>query len=265
MWKPLVVDYQHVSNEIDLYGLSDRTRVSLLPPAIIIRNFYDKKNCQTIVDRTKSYNKNNFQNDKLLHLGPFLMEHVTDKRRYFEAAKDAQKTIGKIFEEIENPIEKIYKAISMLFPGFSVSVATESQNDYSQVIIRMHEKEKSIPIHKDNVRHEGKEYAAVRGIDYQLSCVLHLQESEAGGELIIYDKQWKKEDEKFRNIDFGYSSELVKNNEFCKLSGFSAGDLVVINPNYYHEVTKITGDTSRITLGMFLGFYSKESRIVAWA
>ena len=263
MWKPLVVDYQQFPDDADLHALSDRTSTPL-PPAMIIRNFYDKKNCQTIVDRTKNYSKDSFQNDKLLHLGPFLMEHVTDKKGYFEAAKYAQKTIGKIFEEIENPIEKIYGFISMLFPAFSVSVATESQNDYSQAIIRMHEKGKSIPIHKDNVRHEGKEYA-ICGVEQQLSCVLHLQESESGGELIIHDKQWKKEDERFRNIDFGYSAELVKGSKFCKMSGFDAGDLVIINPNYYHEVTKITGNTSRITLGMFLGFYSKEARIVAWA
>ena len=263
MWKPLVVDYQQFLDETDLHELSCRTSTTL-PPAMIIRNFYDKKNCQTIVDRTKNYSKDSFQSDKLLHLGPFLMEHVTDKKGYFEAAKDAQKTIGKIFEEIENPIEKIYEFISVLFPPFSVSVATESQNDYSQAIIRMHEKGKSIPIHKDNVRHEGKEYA-ICGVEQQLSCVLHLQESEAGGELKIYDKQWKKEDERFRNIDFGYSAELVKDSKFYKLSGFAAGDLVIINPNYYHEVTKITGDISRITLGMFLGFYFKESEIVAWA
>ena len=263
MWKPVVVDYQRFIDETDLYALADKISHHH-PPTMIIRNFYDKKNCQTIVDRTKNYGKNSFQNDKLLHLGPFLMEHVTDKKGYFEAAKDAQKTIGEIFKEIENPINKIYEFISMLFPAFSISVATESQNDYSQAIIRMHEKGKSIPIHKDNIKHEGKEYA-ICGVDSQLSCILHLQESETGGELIIYDKQWKKEDERFRNIDFGYSSELVKGSKFFKLSGFTTGDLVIINPNYYHEVTKITGDTSRITLGMFLGFYTKESRIVAWA
>ena len=193
------------------------------------------------------------------------MEYITDKRGYFEAAKDSQKTIQEIFEGLEeNPIDKIYEFISILFPSFSVSVATESQNNYSQAIIRMHEKGKSIPIHKDNVRHEGREYS-VSGVDNQLSCVLHLQESEAGGNLIIYDKQWKKEDEKFRNIDFGYSSELVKDVGFCKLPDFEAGDLVIINPNYYHEVTKITCNTSRITLGMFMGFHIKESKIVAWA
>ena len=190
MWEPLVVDYQQVLHEIDLRtALSDKKNP--FPPVIIIRNFYDKKNCQTIVKRAKNCNHNSFQNDKLLHLDPFLMEHITNKKGYFEAAKDAQKTIENVFTGIENPINKIYEFISRLFPHYSVSVATESQNDYSQAIIRIHENGKSIPIHKDNVRHEGKEYS-VCGVDHQLSCVLHLQESETGGELVIYNKQWKK-------------------------------------------------------------------------
>ncbi|MDH3395097.1 MAG: hypothetical protein OEL52_02965 [Nitrosopumilus sp.] len=81
----------------------------------------------------------------------------------------------------------------------------------------------------------------------------------------MYNKQWKKEDERFRNIDFGYSSKVTEPSEFCKISNFKAGDLVIMNPNYYHEVTKITGNTPRITLGMFLGFYKKDCKIVAWA
>ena len=259
MWQPLVVDYQQAEDEIDLQSVLTNNI-----PAIIIHNFFDEKNCKEIVERIKNYNPDNFQNDKLLHFGPFLMEHITDKKKYFEAAKCHQKNIEELFCGIENPVNKIYEFIGKLAPRYSVSVATEFQNNYSQAIIRIHKKGKSIPIHKDNVTYEGKEYA-VSSIEHQLSCVLHLQESESGGELIIYDKKWKKEDEKFRNIDFGYSSNLIEGNEFHRLSDFAAGDLVIINPNFYHEVTKIEGDTSRITLGMFLGFYTKESKIVAWA
>ena len=81
----------------------------------------------------------------------------------------------------------------------------------------------------------------------------------------MYNKQWKKEDERFRNIEFGYSPRLTESSEFWRISNLNAGDLVIINPSYYHKVTKIAGNTPRITLGMFLGFYRKERKIVAWA
>ena len=38
------------------------------------------------------------------------------------------------------------------------------------------------------------------------------------------------------------------------------GDLVIINPNYFHEVSKIQGNSDRVTLGMFFGIQNKEKR-----
>jgi len=258
VWESLVVNHSQVN------GISLQSILSSKISALVIRNFYDEKNCQTIVNRIKHHSQDNFQNGKLRHIGPFLMSHTTNKKKYFEDAKEAQRTFERIFCGIKNPIIQIYECINNIFPNYSISLGREFQKDYSQAIIRIHEKGKSILIHKDNVRYEGKEYA-LSDVDHQLSCVLHLQESESGGDLIMYNKQWKKEDERFRNIDFGYSSRLIESSESYKISNFNAGDLVIMNPNYYHKVTRITGNTSRITLGMFLGFYRKDCKIVTWA
>lgn len=258
MLEPLVINHSQA------VGINFESILSGKLSTAVIHNFYDKKNCQTIANRIKNHSQNNFQNEKLRHMGPFLMSNATNKKKYFEDAKNTQRTFERIFCGIKSPIMQIYESIRNIFPSYSVSLASEFQNDYSPFIIRIHEKGKSVPIHKDNVRYEGKEYA-LSDIDCQLSCVLHLQESENGGDLVMYNKQWKKEDERFRNIDFGYSSKVTEPSEFCKISNFKAGDLVIMNPNYYHEVTKITGNTPRITLGMFLGFYRKDRKIVAWA
>jgi len=258
VWEPLVVNYSQLDK------VSFESILSEKIPAIVIRNFYDKKNCQTIASRIKNYNHSDFQNGKLKHIGPYLMSNTTNKKKYFEDAKDAQREFEKIFDGIKNPITHIYESIGDKFPDHSISLAREFKNDYSPAIIRIHEKGKSIPIHKDNVRYEGKEYA-LSDVDHQISCILHLQESESGGDLVMYNKQWKKQDERFRNIDFGYTSRLIDSSQVCKMSNFNAGDLVVMNPNYYHKVTEITGNTPRFTLGMFLGFYRKNCKIVTWA
>ena len=258
MWTSTAVNTSQV-NQVNLeYVLSGKI------PATIIHNFYDEKYCQTIANRIEHHSQKNFQDGKLRHIGPFLMSYATSKKKYFEDAKQSKRTFERIFYGIKNPIIHIYQGINNIFPNYSINLASEFQNDYSPAIIRIHEKGKSIPIHKDNVGYEGKEYA-LSDIDCQLSCVLHLQESEKGGDLVMYNKQWKKEDERFRNIDFGYSSRVLESVESCKMSNFNVGDLVIMNPNYYHKVTKITGNTPRITLGMFLGVYKKDCKIVAWA
>lgn len=258
MWEPRTVDCSRAG------GIGLECLLSGKTPMIIIQNFYEKKRCLDAVEKIKKHDPASFQNGKLRHIGPFLMAHTTDKKKYFEYADKARMTLGSIFHTAGDPVPQIYEAVAGMLPGHSVSLASEFQNNYSPAVIRIHERGTSVPIHKDNVGYEGREYA-LSGIDYQLSCVLHLQESEGGGELVVYDRPWRKTDERFRNPYFGYLPDLVGSSRSCRAPDIDAGDLIIINPRYYHEVTRITGDTPRITLGMFLGFYSREGRIVAWA
>ena len=257
MWREITVNYSGIES-VDFDSLLNGKI-----PAIVVRNFYGQKQCEDIVKKIGNSQKSIFQK-KLQHIGPFLMSYTTKKKDYFDNAKQARKTFEDIFSENNQPIVKISKIISRILPGYSTSLARESGNDFSPYVIRIHGNGKAIPIHKDNVKYEGKEYDFT-GIDNQLSCIVHLQEPQSGGEIVIYDKQWSRNDEKLRNIDFGYSQDVVSRAEFCKISNLSAGDLVMINPNYYHKVTQIEGNVSRITLGMFLGLYKKEQKIVAWA
>jgi len=233
-------------------------------PAIIIKNFYNKNQCDGISQKINSVQKSDFNNSKLEHIGSFLMAHATRKQEYFERVKNDKKKREKIFSNEKEPNVKIFKIFQKLFPEYEVSTAKESKNEFSPYIIRIHKKGKSIPIHKDNVKYEGKEYELSK-IDNQLSCILHLQESEKGGELIIYDKNWKREDEKFRKIEFGYETKIISESNFCRISNLKAGDLTIINPNYFHQVTEIKGKTPRISLGMFIGIFDKHQQIVAWA
>ena len=43
------------------------------------------------------------------------------------------------------------------------------------------------------------------------------------------------------------------------------GDLVILNPNYLHEVSEIQGNLDRVTLGMFFGIQNKDKKIFSWA
>jgi hypothetical protein len=258
MWEPQIVDHLSADEVIMERLISGKTSL------IIIRGFYDRKSCQTAVERIKNHDQTRFQDGELKHIGTFLMAHATDKERYFKDSLECKTTLEEIFRGIANPVLQIYKEVERMFPDRSVSLAREFQYDYSQAVIRIHEKGRSVQIHKDNVRYEGREYA-VSDIDSQLSCVLHLQESESGGDLVLYNRSWEKDDERFRNIDFGYSRDLTESSQSYRVANIEAGDLVIINPIYYHEVTRIIGDVPRITLGMFLGFYNQQRRIVAWA
>lgn len=258
MWSPQIIHYNESKN-IDLHSL-----ISGKVPAIILKEFYDKKYCDSLIQKIKEISYESFQNGKLQHIGPFLMSYATKKEQYFAQAKKSKFYFDYIFSKLDNPSNRIFETLKIAFPKAKISLAQEFENDFSPFIIRIHEKGESIPIHKDHVGYEGKEYS-ISKIDNQLSCILHIQESEMGGDLVIYKINWKKQDEKFRNIDFGYSPNVISSQKYCKISDIEKGDLVLINPLFYHEVTTIQGPTPRITLGMFLGFSKNNNEIISWA
>ncbi len=230
-------------------------------PALVIRDFYSKSECKKLVSKINNNSKLSFHNTN--YIGPFLMNYTTQKNRYFEDSKNAIKTFDKIFSNSENPIDKIHDFLNLLFPRYSISNANEEEKNYSPCIIRIHPRGSRIPLHKDRVDYEGTRYRIAK-IDSQLSCVLHLQESESGGELKIYHKSWFKVHEKHREIEFGYDSRLVDETKFCLIRP-KTGDLVILNPTYFHEVLPVSGESPRISLGMFAGVENARHKILTWA
>lgn len=250
MWKPLITHDQISKNDLELLLRGEI-------PAIVVKNFYDDEQCQKIIKRIKSSNLSNFQDRKLMHIGPFLMEYSTRKKEYFESAKKSRKTIHEIFSGIKKPNIRLQEIMRQ-----TISIANDMQERYSECIIRIHHKGKEIPIHKDNVSYEGNEFNIAK-INGQLSCVIHIQESKKGGKLVIYDKQWSRKDERFRDIDFGYTSSVIEDTNYIKLNDIMNGDAVIINTNFYHRITRIQGNNPRISVGMFMGIYN--DKIVTWA
>ncbi len=105
----------------------------------------------------------------------------------------------------------------------------------------------------------------------QLSYFIVLQQSEAGGELTIYDMLWNDVKQK----------ESPENNEFViaddgtriyvdKLNSFSVkpkpGDILVFSGGpIWHRVEDIKGVSPRITFGGFLNFSNKNDELFYWS
>ena len=114
---------------------------------------------------------------------------MLQEKKYFENAK-LSKIFEAIFSDVDVPNSKISDIVRNSL-SCDLSLAQESESDCTPHVIRIHHKGHSIPLHKDNVKYEGRGYA-ISQIDHQLSCILHLQESETGGDAVIYNDQWKR-------------------------------------------------------------------------
>ena len=177
MWNSIIITTHQIKNE-DIKKIINGKNSS-----IIIKNFLKKEDCLKIIEKISTMNIER-DSKKFNHIGPFLMNYTTKKEKYFDSAEKANEIFKKIFANVENPISKIKTTISKFFPDYEISETKENHRNYASCTIRRHRKGKSIPLHKDNVSYEGVEYQ-VSKINNQLSCILHLQETEKGGNLSI--------------------------------------------------------------------------------
>ena len=145
--------------------------------------------------------------------------------------------------------------ISKLF-GKKIYTATENENAYSDAVIRIHGNDDSVHLHRDNSNFEMSEYNVSR-FKNQLSAILYVQSPDVGGELTIFHKMWSKKDEIMREPEFGYSSDLIKGVYQTKIRPI-AGNMVILNPKFYHQIESISGLKSRITLTFFFGESTKN-------
>lgn len=259
-WIPIGFDYKEIQK--------NKHRISEIingkKPVLIIRNFYTVNQCKLIAIQSQRFLRFN-QKDKIhKKIGTSLLSFLTSKSEYFKDADDSREVFRTIFEKIEDPRKKIHKLLSEFYPNKNIQVASEEQKKYACGVIRIHEFDDYAPIHRDCVSFEDPHFQVSKFIN-QLSTVLYLQQSDKGGDLVIYKKAWQKSDEKFRNIDFGYSRNVLKGcKESVKIKP-SKGDLIIINPKYYHEILPIKSKKKRITLGLFLAFSDYTSHIVTWS
>jgi hypothetical protein len=257
IWPSITIDYAEIQNNKKKLNEIIDGKFSVL----IIKNFYNVNSCNTIIQRINSNTKNQ---DCRTKIGVSLVAYANRKTEYFIQANLARKTLRDIFFGIQDPRKKIHNLLGEFFPNKEISIAVEKDKKYACGIIRLHGLGGSASLHRDNVRYEAKKFD-VSKLPIQLSTVLYIQQSEKGGELVLYKKPWEKSDEKYRNIEFGYKREVVANStQYVKIKP-NQGDLVIINPNYYHEILPVKGSKRRITLGLFLAFSKYGKKIVTWS
>ncbi|MFQ5940366.1 MAG: hypothetical protein ACE5KA_01530 [Nitrososphaerales archaeon] len=260
MWDP--VEVKHNNNEKNRITIHDIVHGKY--PVLLFRNFYDRDFCRTIAERITNFSSLDYGSTVIKQLGIFLMAYVNKKDDYFRDATSVEKSFRMLFENVEDPRKRIHEMITNLMGAHKVSVAEDNGRNYSAGVVRIHETGDFAPLHRDNVMIDACGFS-VALLQHQLSLVLYIQQSECGGELVLYDRMWKLPDERFREIGFGYSKQLIHDNTNRVVIKAGVGDLIIINPRYFHEILKVNGKTSRITFGMFMAFNDNESSVVTWS
>ncbi len=155
-----------------------------------------------------------------------------------------------------------------------------SNTTFSPANIRVLEPNKG-GIHLHSVNYFQKEFpdfftylSDMSNTTEQLSYFVVLRKPEGGGELSLYDLEWKEAQ---------YKMDLFENNAIQKKDGTwvdvedrkqikkmyinpQPGDMVLFDGGQiWHRVEDILGSQSRITIGGFLTFSYDDSKIYYWA
>ena len=230
-------------------------------PVIEIPNALSKSECFLLCNEISKHHSTSSGPGLITKLGTSLSSHIYDKANYFSNAQNSNQFIQNLFSHTISPVDKMHQILEHLFQK-KISTATEYDMKYSDCVIRIHQNGDSVHIHRDNCNFEMPEYV-VSKYGNQLSAILYLQSPQSGGELTIYDKQWCKDDESQRNPDFGYSSDVVDGVEHVTIRPIP-GNLVLLNPNYYHKIGSICGPKPRISIGFFFA-ESSENNLYCWS
>ncbi len=256
-WPSIIIDYKKIQQSNIRLNEIIAGEYSVL----IIRNFYDIDSCNKIIQRINSNVRNQ---DHVRKIGISLVSHINRKAEYFIQADKVRRTLRELFFGLEDPRKKIHNLLGKFFPNKEIIIAEENGKKYACGVIRIHGLGDSASLHRDNVSYEAKNFD-VSKFPIQLSAVLYFQQSEKGGELVLYKKPWEKSDERFRNIEFGYKRDVIADSaEYLKIKP-KQGDLIIINPKYYHEILAVKGSKKRMTLGLFLAFSKYGKKVVTWS
>ena len=247
MWTPQILD--ETSSYDDL--------ITGKIPALIIPKVLSKSDCISISRKILNMSQ---RNDSSTKFGTSLSSHIYEKQKYFSKSKKSNEILKNLFSENISPLTFMQQKISKLF-GKKIYTATENGNVYSDAVIRIHESGDSVHLHRDNSHFEMSEFNVSR-FKNQLSAILYLQSPDVGGELTIFHKMWSKKDEMMREPEFGYSSDLIKGVYQTKIRPI-AGNMLILNPKFYHQIESISGLKSRITLTFFFG-ESTENCFNSW-
>jgi hypothetical protein len=259
MWEPVELEYDKIEKTNILHDIAYGKY-----PALLVKDFYEEHSCRRIANKITNISTFDYGTGIVKKVGIFLLPYVSKKHDYFDDAKDAEESFETLFENVTDPRRRVHELIGRLLPAKKVSVAEDDGRKYSAGIIRVHEAGDSAPLHRDNATFDANGFN-VACFQHQLSGVLYIQQSESGGELVIYNRLWVPSDERFREVGFGYSKQVINDNAESIIIRADVGDLVIINPKYFHEVLPVTGKRARITFGMFIAFNDREPDVVTWS
>jgi len=204
-----------------------------------------------------------------IDIGTSLGYRGSDRNDFFQRSRESNGLLDRLFEHLNNPVDRLYSALQSLAVGKTVQTAMESDGSiYGKAIIRAHYGGYTYKPHFDSVRNrEKRSDYAVHQFDHQFAGVLVLQNAVRNGcsaQCIIHRCFWKPEiSPHLANNTFHLYAE--QNNIPNVRIDLEPGDLYFFNTGCIHEVPGVDGEQGRIVVATFIGFSKVADDVFVWS
>jgi hypothetical protein len=204
-----------------------------------------------------------------IDIGTSLGYRGSDPAAFFAHSAETHALFQRLFADMPNPIDLLYRRLSELSCGKRAVTAYEPDGRrYGPAIIRAHYGGYTYKPHFDSVRlREKREDYAVHAFDHQFAGVLVLRNTERDGETaqcILHRYLWQPEVQP--HLDAGTFHDFAAQRGIGSVQvHLEPGDLYFFNTRSIHEVPGVDGREPRIVLATFIGYSSGRDEIFVWS
>ena len=202
-------------------------------------------------------------------LGMTLVMAGAELGSYFTMAENFTTSCRQLFTggpDFEGRVAELFGLVS---GGRPVAVPAGPQGErYTPATIRVLPPGSAIELHCDNHLAHHASYQHLRtllDIDHQMSYFVPLSVPEAGGELVLYDRAWRPDDDADTEYVYEKPTSTVAGQARMTVCP-GVGDLLIFaGGTIYHEVTRVAGPATRRTIGGFLACSLDDRWVGFWS
>jgi hypothetical protein len=202
-------------------------------------------------------------------LGMTLVTAGSDSSRYFDVAENFHGNCRRLFDDGPDFEAALFGALAACSGGRSILTPRgPDRRSYALATIRVLPPGSGIDLHCDNNLAHHPSYEHLRTllqVDRQLSYFVPIAVPDAGGELVLYDREWRREDDDEGRYVYEKPASAVAGCARMVVAP-GAGDLLIFRGGtIYHEVTAVAGRATRRTIGGFLAPSLDGTWIGVWS
>jgi L-gamma-glutamyl-L-propargylglycine hydroxylase len=233
--------------------------------AVKVRNFFHRGECATIMKNLETCTMGSYDEQlvrpRIPKLGPAAFDYYQTgglNRSYWEHAAQS----SAVRSSLLNDADPLGRAMSRIAKAWGSSVRPLTSNGHPMFAGMIREMTNGAGIHFDELVREFP--GAPDEIPVaQLAFNCHLTMPEAGGELHIFRRRWKPEDEPSRGDSYWYPEDIFLGDRYISVLA-EIGDAVFFDPRNYHRILPRRGKGRRVTFSFFLGL-SGSGDLLVWS